>query len=239
VVAGAINSAVGSGTLLTYPLLLAAGLPPVVANGTNSLGLSPGNISGAWGYRRETSGRRGLVTRMAIATGAGAAVGAGLVLALPAKVFAGVVPWLILAACVLVVVQPRLMRVLRTRGWAPTHLPRPSLLPTLFVAGIYGGYFGAALGIVLIAVLGAFYDHDLQLTNGAKNVLQAAANGVAAVLFVIAGAVSWPAAIALGGGSLVGGLVGAPAARRMPDPALRALIVVVGVVAAVVSLRRT
>ena len=211
----------------------------MVANGTNSLGLSPGNIAGAWGYRRETTGRRGLVTRMAVAMSLGAAIGAGLVLALPARVFAAVVPWLILAACVLVLVQPRLVRMLRSRGWTVEHLPRPSLLPALVAVGVYAGYFGAAQGIVLIGVLGTLYDHDLQLTNGAKNVMQAAGNGVAAALFVVAGVVSWPAALAMGAGSVVGGLVGAPVARRMPDAALRAIIVGVGLMAAVVSLRRT
>ena len=211
----------------------------MVANGTNSLGLTPGNLAGAWGYRRETTGRRGVITRMAVAMSLGAAVGAGLVLALPARVFAAVVPWLILAACVLVLLQPRLVRELKSRGWAPESLPRPSLLPALFAVGVYAGYFGAAQGIVLIGVLGTLYDHDLQLTNGAKNVMQAAGNSVAAVLFVTAGVISWPAAIAMGTGSIVGGLVGAPVARRMPDAALRALIVAVGLVAALVSLRRT
>jgi uncharacterized membrane protein YfcA len=238
VLAGAVNAAIGSGTLLTYPLLLAAGLPPVVANGTNSLGLTPGNISGAWGYRREVAGRRGVITRMAVAMCVGAGLGAALVLALPARVFASVVPWLILAACVLVLLQPRLVRAMRTRGWTAGHLPRPALLPALLATGVYAGYFGAAQGIVLIGVLGTLYDHDLQLTNGAKNVMQATGNAVAAVLFAFAGVVSWPAAVAVGAGSLVGGLVGAPLARRMPDAALRALIVGVGLVAAAVSLRR-
>ena len=220
-------------------MLLAAGLPPVVANGTNSLGLVPGNIAGAWGYRRETTGRRSLLTRMAVAISLGAAIGAGLVIALPARVFAAVVPWLILAACVLVLVQPRLVRAMRARGWTAASLPRPSLLPALFAVGIYAGYFGAAQGIVLIGVLGTLYDHDLQLTNGAKNVMQSTGNTVAALLFVAAGLVSWPAAIAMGAGSVVGGLVGAPVARRTPDAVLRAFIVGVGLVAAVVSLRRT
>jgi uncharacterized membrane protein YfcA len=131
------------------------------------------------------------------------------------------------------------VRTLRSRGWTADRLPRASLLPALFGVGMYAGYFGAAQGIVLIGVLGTLYDHDLQLTNGAKNVMQAAGNSIAALMFVVAGVVSWPAALAMGAGSLVGGFVGAPVARRMPDVALRALIVGVGLVAAVVSLRRT
>jgi len=238
VLAGGVNAAIGSGTLLTYPLLLAAGLPPVVANGTNSLGIAPGNAFGAWAYRRELAGRGRQVAGMAVLVGAGALIGAVLVLALPSTVFEKVVPWLIVAACVLVVVQPRLVRSLRARGIDPASLPRRALVPVLFAVGIYAGYFGAAQGIILIAALGALYDPDLQSTNAAKNVLQGVSNTAAAVAFVVAGAVSWPAAIAIGAGAAVGGAIGAPFARRLPDPVLRGIIVAVGLVAAVVSIVR-
>ena len=238
VVAGAVNSAIGSGTLLTYPLLLAAGLPPVVANGTNALGMAPGSAFGAWGYRREPAGRGRQVVGMAVLVGVGALAGASLVLALPSDVFESVVPWLIVAACVLALVQPHLVRALRRRGVDPTALPRRALVPVLLAIGVYAGYFGAAQGIILIAALGSLYDTDLQYSNAAKNVLQGVANAAAAVAFVVAGAVSWPAAIAVGVGTAFGGMVGAPFARRLPDPVLRGVIVTVGLVAAVVSIVR-
>jgi uncharacterized protein len=238
VVAGAINAVIGSGTLLTYPLLLASGLPPVVANGTNTLGIAPGNAFGAWGYRRELAGRGRQVAGLAALVGVGAVLGAVLVLALPSSVFESVVPWLIVAACVLVVVQPWMVRRLLSRGIDPTSLPKHALVPVLVAVGVYAGYFGAAQGIILIAALGALYDTDLQRSNAAKNVLQGVSNAAAAVVFVIAGSVSWPAAIAIGAGASLGGFLGAPFARRLPDRVLRTIIVVVGLLAAVVSIVR-
>jgi uncharacterized protein len=238
VVAGAVNAAIGSGTLLTYPLLLASGLPPVVANGTNSLGIAPGNALGAFAYRRELAGRGRQVAGMAALVGVGALLGATLVLALPSTVFARVVPWLIVAACALVVAQPYVVRALRRRGVDPTSLPRRALVPVLVAIGIYAGYFGAAQGIILIAALGSLYDADLQSTNAAKNVLQGVSNTAAAIAFAVAGAVDWPAAIAVGAGAALGGALGAPFARRLPDPVLRGIIVAVGLVAAVVSIVR-
>ena len=228
----------GSGTLLTYPLLLAAGLPPVVANGTNSLGISPGNAAGAFVYRSKLSGRRNIVVGLMVMIGLGAAIGASLVLRLPARVFESVVPWLIIGACILVVIQPRISRFISSRGIDPLSLPKSAIYPLMFVVGIYAGYFGAAQGIVLIAVLGTMYSTELQVSNAAKNVLQGVSNFIAALVFVVAGAVSWPAAIAVGSGALVGGFIGAPIAKRMPDAALRLLIVTVGVTAAAVSIWR-
>jgi uncharacterized membrane protein YfcA len=234
VVAGAVNSAVGSGTLLTYPLLLASGLPPVVANGTNTLGLFPGSLAAAWGYRREMAGRaRGLVPMMAVMA-VGALLGALAVISFPGA-FAAIVPWLILAACVLVVVQPWVARRMQLAAVHPDQGRHRGLLPTLLGAGGYSGYFGAAQGMILMAVLTTLYDHDLQRSNGVKNLLAAVGNVMAAAVFVIAGSVSWPAAVAVGAGATVGGLVGSPVARRLPQAALRALLVVVGVIAAVAS----
>ena len=238
VAAGAINSAVGSGTLLTYPLLLAAGLPPVVANGTNSLGISPGNAAGAFVYRNKLSGRRTIILGLMLMIGFGAVIGASLVLRLPARVFEAVVPWLIIGACVLVVIQPRISRFISSRGIDPLNLPKAAIYPLMFLVGIYAGYFGAAQGILLIAVLGTMYSTEIQVSNAAKNVLQGVSNFVAALVFVIAGAVSWPAAIAVGSGALVGGFIGAPIAKRMPDAALRLLIVTIGLIAAAVSIWR-
>jgi uncharacterized membrane protein YfcA len=238
VVAGAINSVVGSGTLLTYPLLLAAGLPPVVANGTNSMGIAPGSVTAAWVYRGEMSGRGRHLRLLTATIVVGAVLGAVLVLALPASVFERLVPWLILAACALVVVQPRLVTLLQRRGVDPTSLPRRALVPILFVVGIYAGYFGAAQGIVLMAVLATLFDASLQRSNAAKNVLVGVSNAAAALVFALAGAVNWPAALAVGTGATVGALVGAPLARRLPEAALRVAIVVVGLVAAVASIAR-
>lgn len=238
VLAGAVNSVVGSGTLLTYPVLLAAGLPPVVANGTNSMGIAPGSAMAAWVYRAELAGRGGRVRLLALVSASGAVLGAVLVLALPASVFERLVPWLILGACALVVVQPRINAVLRDRGIDPTTLPRRALIPILFTIGVYAGYFGAAQGIVLMAVLATLYDVSLQHSNAAKNVLGGVSNAAAAVIFAVAGVVNWPAALAVGVGATFGGLVGAPVARRLPEPVLRGLIVVVGLVAVVASIAR-
>lgn len=238
VLAGAVNGVVGSGTLLTYPMLLAAGLPPVVANGTNSVGLAPGNAMAAWLYRDELAGRGALVRVLAATAAVGALIGAALVLALPASVFERVVPWLIVLACVLVVAQPRIGRALTARGLDPATFPRRALVPVVLVVGVYAGYFGAAQGILLMAVLATLYDVSLQRSNAVKNVLQGAANAAAAIVFIVAGVVSWPAALALGAGSLVGGSVGAPLARRLPDAVLRGVIVAVGLVAAGVSIAR-
>jgi uncharacterized membrane protein YfcA len=238
VVAGAVNAAVGSGTLLTYPLLLASGLPPVVANGTNSAGLAPGNLFGAWGYRREMAGRRREIVPLAASVGAGALVGALLVVVLPASVFERVVPWFILLACLLVVVGPRFTALLKARGVDPTTLPRHVLLPLLLVVGVYAGYFGAAQGVIIVAALTVLFDVDVQRSNAVKNVLQGVSNGVAAVVFAIAGVVAWAPALALAVGASVGGAVGAPVARRLPAAVLRGLIVVVGIAAAGVSFAR-
>jgi uncharacterized membrane protein YfcA len=237
IVAGAMNAAVGSGTLVTYPLLLAYGLPPVIANGTNTAGIAPGNVAGAWSYRTQLAGRRRTVVRLALVIGVGAALGATLVVTLPSSVFERLVPWLILVACLLVLVQPRLTRMLRERGVDPTRLPRRTLVPVLLVIGIYAGYFGAAQGIVLIAALTTLFDADLQRSNAVKNVLQGISNGIAGIVFALAGSVDWAAAIAVGAGAILGGFIGAPFASRLPDPALRGLIVAIGLAAAVISFR--
>jgi uncharacterized membrane protein YfcA len=234
VVAGAVNSAVGSGTLLTYPLLVASGLPPVVANGSNTVGLFPGSLAAAWGYRREMAGRgRGLLPVMVVMA-VGALLGALAVVRFPGA-FEQIVPWLILAAVVLVVVQPWLAARMELAAVHPDQGRHRALMPSVLVSGGYSGYFGAGQGMILMAVLTTFYDHHLQRSNGVKNLLAAVGNLVGAAVFVVAGSVSWPAAIAVGVGATVGGLVGSPVARRLPQVALRALLVVVGVIAAVAS----
>jgi uncharacterized membrane protein YfcA len=236
--AGAVNSAVGSGTLLTYPLLLAYGLPPVVANGTNSLGVAPGGLAGAWGYRRELAGRSGGYLPYLLPMAGGAMLGALLVVTLPAAVFTVVVPWLILLACALVLLQPALTRMLGRRGITAGSLHPGTLRPVLALTGVYAGYFGAATGIVLMAALAVLYDPDLQQSNALKNLLSGVANLLAAVVFIISGRVDLTAALAVAVGATVGGLLGAPFARRLPELWLRVLLVLTGLVAAAVSLVR-
>jgi uncharacterized membrane protein YfcA len=230
--AGTLNTIVGSGSLITFPTLLALGYPPVVANVSNTIGLVPGSISGAVGYRRDLEGQRARITRLGIASVAGGLTGGVLLLVLPALVFRTVVPVLILVACLLVAFQPRLSR----RVAAGDGPGRPHGGPRLFVAvyatGVYGGYFGAAQGVILIALLGIFVDDGLQRLNAAKNVLAALVNGVAALLFVAFAHVAWAPAALLAAGAVVGGQVGAKLARRISPGWLRAVIVVVGVVVA-------
>jgi len=231
--AGTINTVVGSGTLITFPVLLSLGVPPVTANVSNTIGLVPGGVSGAYGYRRELAGQRSRAFRYGSASLLGGVLGASLLLVLPAGVFKAVVPALILIALVLVVIQPRLSR----RFIHPEQPPagrRPVLLWLLvFAAGIYGGYFGAAQGVLLIAMLGALLDSDLQRVNALKNVLSLVVNLVAGVLFVLVAHPNWTYAVLIAVFSAAGGVLGAMVGRRLPPVALRGVIVVVGLAALV------
>jgi uncharacterized membrane protein YfcA len=231
VVAGTVNTVVGSGSLLTFPTLLAFGYSPLVANVSNTLGLVPGSVSGALGYRRELSGQAPRIRRLGAVSLAGGLLGAGLLLLLPSSSFERVVPYLIVVACVLVVAQPRLSaRMIRRAAARPqTHRPHAMLDVTVFLTAIYGGYFGAAQGVILIALLGIFIDEHLQRLNAAKNVLAALVNGVAAILFIIFAPIAWLPAGLLAVGSTIGGQIGARLGRRLRPDFLRLLIVVVGV----------
>jgi uncharacterized protein len=232
--AGAINAVVGSGTLITFPTLLAVGLPPVVANVSNTVGLVPGSVAAAWTYRRELTGQRSRVLRLASATVLGAIVGAVLLLVLPESSFEAVVPLLILLGCVLVVIQPWLLH--RLAGRSRQHHGGPLVWLGVLAIGVYGGYLGAGQGVLLIAVLGAGLDETLQRVNATKNVLAGLANLVAALIFVVLADIDWGAAVLIAVGATLGGLVGAGLARRLPEVVLRATVVVIGLVA-VVSLR--
>lgn len=231
--AGTINAIVGSGSLITFPTLLAFGFPAIVANVSNNIGLVPGNFSGCYGYRRELTGQRGRLLRLGLASCAGGLAGAAALLALPASVFGLVVPVLIVLACVLVVIQPRLAAAIAKRDTERGDHGGPLLVAGVFLAGVYGGYFGAAQGVLLVGLLGVFLTESLQRVNAAKNVLVLIVNGVAALVFVTFAHVAWLAVGLIAVGSTVGGLVGARFGRRLPASALRVIIVIVGLVAAV------
>ncbi|MGZ4559168.1 MAG: sulfite exporter TauE/SafE family protein [Mycobacteriaceae bacterium] len=230
--AGTINTVVGSGTLITFPVLLSLGVPPVTANVTNTIGLVPGSFSGAWGYRRELAGQREQLIRLGSASLIGGIAGALLLLVLPADVFQAAVPVLIALALALVVAQPRLSR--RFVGEEPQN-PKgahPVLLwSVVLLAGVYGGYFGAAQGVLLMAAMGMLLDTDLQRVNGMKNVLAGLVNAVAGVIFAVLANPNWTYVAIIAVSSALGGQFGAQIGRRLSPVLLRGVIVVVGVAA--------
>ncbi len=240
--AGTINTVVGSGTLITFPTLLAFGVPPVTANVSNNLGLVPGSVAGAWGYRRELKGQRSRVLRLASASIIGALIGGVLLLTLPEGAFEAIVPALILLGVLLVIFQPRLSawvaRRAERQGTTLDHHGAWWVWPAVLLAGVYGGYFGAAQGVLLMAILGIGVAETLQRSNAAKNVLAAFVNGVAGLLFAVVADVDWAIVGLIGLGSVVGGLLGASVGRRLPANALRVVIVLVGVAALTVFLVR-
>jgi uncharacterized membrane protein YfcA len=235
--AGTINAVVGSGTLITFPTLLAFGFAPVTANVSNTLGVAPGALTSAYVYRRELEGQGRRVVRLSCASFFGAIVGAVLLLVLPASAFKTIVPAFIIVALAMIVAQPRLSTLLAARAARKDRRhghEGPALFCGIFLTGIYGGYFGAAQGILLLAILALGLDESLQRVNAAKNVLGGVANLVAGVVFAFAAPhVDWTAAGLLAAGSIAGGMIGARYGRRLPPNALRALIVVVGITAVV------
>jgi uncharacterized membrane protein YfcA len=236
--AGMINTVVGSGTLITFPVLLAFGYAPITANVSNNVGLVPGSASGAFGYRRELAGQRPRALRLGAASLLGGITGAVLLLVLPASAFKAIVPVFIAIALVLTVLQPRLNRWLIARE-IDFHRRGRIITPiAVFATGVYGGYFGAAQGILLLAILGLALRQDLQRTNALKNVLAGLVNGVAGLYFIFAAHVAWAPAAIIAGGSILGAQLGARYGRRLPPAGLRALIVAVGI-AAIVRLLTT
>ncbi len=234
IAAGTINTVVGSGTLFTFPVLLSVGYAPVVANVSNTVGLVPGSLSGAIGYRRELVGQRTRLARLALASMSGGIVGAVLLLTLPASAFKAIVPAFIVIALVLILAQPRLA-ILRGGDKRTTRRRHAGPLATLgvFAAGVYGGYFGAAQGILVLAILGLSVDDELQRLNALKVVLSGLVNLVSGIVFVFAAHIAWAPAGLIAAGSVLGGIIGARAGRRLPPTGLRAVIVVVGIVAIV------
>ena len=257
--AGTINTVVGSGTLITFPTLLAFGYPPVLANVSNNVGLVPGVASGVYGYRSELGGQRRRLIRLGSASVCGGLVGAILLLTLPQSAFKAIVPALIGVAVVMVIIQPRLAKWVAERQRARAALATPDgagadgasavavaappkveeaiggpvLWVLVFLAGIYGGYFGAAQGVLLIGMLGIALNDSLQRINATKNVLAGLVNGLAAVVFILATHIDWGVAGLIAAGSIIGGQIGARIGRRLPPWGLRVVIVCVGVAALV------
>jgi uncharacterized protein len=282
--AGTINTVVGSGTLITFPTLLAFGYPPVLANVSNNVGLVPGVASGVYGYRSELGGQRRRLIRLGSASVCGGLVGAILLLTLPQSAFKDIVPALIGLAVVMVIIQPRLAKWVAERQRARAAaaatdgegaggtgvaaagagaaggggavaagvgtgaegatavavaappaaaeaIGGPVLWVLVFLAGIYGGYFGAAQGVLLIGMLGIALNDSLQRINAAKNVLAGLVNGLAAVVFILATHIDWGVAGLIAAGSIIGGQVGARIGKRLPPWGLRLLIVCVGTAA--------
>jgi len=226
-----VNAIVGSGSLLTFPVLLAVGYSPFVANVTNTVGIVFGTASGVVGYRRELAGQGKRIAGLALPSAGGALVGALLLLALPETVFHRVVPALVLFAVALVIAQPRLSKLLSR------HRDHPysawALRAGVFLTAIYGGYFGAAQGVILVGLMGVLLDETLQRVNALKNVVALIVNAVAALVFVLVAHIAWPAAALLAVSSVAGGQLGAEVGRRLPPAVLRGVIVVAGLAAVV------
>jgi uncharacterized membrane protein YfcA len=232
---------VGSGTLVTFPTLLACGLPAVTANVSNTVGLVPGSLSAAIGYRAELVGQRGRVLRLTSASVVGAVAGALLLLVLPSSAFDAIVPVLIALGVLLVVFGPAISKRVTARAEARGGLPEHGVWwvwPAVLLAGVYGGYFGAAQGVLLMAILGIGVADSMQRHNATKNVLALVVNGVAAVVFLFVSHLDWRAIALIAVGSVIGGQIGATVGRRLPANVLRGLIVLVGVVAIVTLLLR-
>jgi len=237
VAAGAINAVVGSGTLITFPILISFGFSPVTATMSNAIGLVPGSFSGTWGYRRELAGQRRRMLQLMPASLLGALTGSWLLLHLPAETFEIVVPVLLILALVLVVAQPRIQQTLarhreRRGKTGANHGQVAATIGGTYLVGCYGGYFAAAQGILLVGVLGSLLPESLQRLNALKNLLALGVNAVAASAYTIVAydRISWEVAGLIAAGSLVGGSVGASVGRRVPAAVLRGVIVVLGVI---------
>jgi uncharacterized membrane protein YfcA len=227
--AGVINAVAGGGTLLTFPALLAAGLTPVGANATNTLALWAGQLSSAFAYKKHLQDERARATALAVPSVIGGLLGSALVLALPARVFAAVVPWLIVFACVLLALQGPIKRAL-SRLPGADH-PAALWIVQLLIS-IYGGYFGAAMGILMLAAMGILLPSSGQHANALKVLLSFLANGSAALLFMAMGAADLPVALLMAVASTGGGWAGAHLAQRLPPIAMRGVAIAVGLYAA-------
>jgi uncharacterized protein len=237
--AGAVNAVAGSGSLITFPVLLAFGFPPVVANVSNNVGQVPGNVSGAIGYRRELAGQRSRLIRLGAIAAAGSVGGAAALLSLPSSSFQVIVPALILIACALVVMQPWLSgQIMARRARRAGSRGQPDVLSPALGAGVlasaaYGGYFGAAQGVLVIGLLGTFTGETMQRVNAAKNVLVAVVNGAAAIIYLAFAHIDWTVVLLIAVGTAMGGALGARFGRRLPPLMLRIFVVLIGAISAV------
>lgn len=237
--AGVLTSTVGVASLLSFPVLLAVGLPPVIANASNTVGLVPAGLSGSFGYRQELREHPRATVVVLVTCAIGAVGGAFLLLALPPGVFEAVVPWLVLVACLLVGAQPWISRWLRRTRNEPARLRHdmsPATVVLAVLTGVYGGYFGAGSGVMMAAVLGLGTDFPVRIVNALKTLAVLAANVVATIIFVVVADLEWLAIGLLAAGSVVGGYVGARIGRRMPPTVFRVLVVVAGAGTAVFML---
>jgi uncharacterized membrane protein YfcA len=239
-VAGAVNAVAGGGSLLSFPALLAVGYPALTANVTNSVALTPGYFGGTLGYRRELAGQRGRILALGATSTVGAVVGAALLLVSSAALFERIVPWLIFLACGLLAAQPRLARLVRGERRAGSGGRRDpagrtgldghtaALFAAQFLAAVYGAYFGAGVGIMMLAILGIFVADTLQRLNALKGLLSLLVAVIAAIAFALLADVGWVAVGVMAAASLIGGQLGVVLARRLNDRVLRWLVIAFG-----------
>jgi uncharacterized membrane protein YfcA len=231
--AGVVNAVAGGGTLLSFPVLLWAGRDPIVANATNALALWPGALAGAVGFRRELAKAPRLLGLLLPPALVGGLVGGWLLLRTGSRVFSSVVPYLVLAATVLLALQRPLRRLVRAPEFADgqVHVGRRAvgLVAGQLLVSIYGGYFGAGMGILMLASLGLYGIADIHERNGLKNVLSAVINGIAGVYFAVSGAIAWADALVLGIGAVVGGYAGAAVGRKLSRNVAELVVVGIGV----------
>lgn len=237
-VAGAVNAVAGGGSLVSFPALLAVGLPPLTANVTNSVAIWPGYVGTCWAYRSELVVQRRRLLLLTPAAVGGAVAGAVLLLVTDPGAFEQAVPYLVIAGSLLLAVQGRVTDRVRRSAGGRGGIASPLLHLSTAAAATYGSYFGGGLGVVLLAVLGLFLADDLQRLNGLKSAMSLTINGVALVAFVLFGPVAWSVVAVLAPASLAGGYLGAHVARRLDPARLRGLVVVLGLVVGLVLLVR-
>jgi uncharacterized membrane protein YfcA len=231
---GAVNAMAGGGTLITFPTLTAVGIPPISANVTNTVALSPGYLSGTLAQRKDLVGQHPRLARFVPTAVVGGITGGALLLATSDAVFRQLVPFLILGASVLLAMQDRIrVMIARRLESRATEHDALALLP-VFAASVYGGYFGAGLGIILLAVLGLVLDDTLTRLNALKQALSFSINVATAFFFLFSGRVAWLAALALAAGAIAGGALGGKLAHRVDPAVLRRIVVVIGVIVAIV-----
>jgi uncharacterized protein len=232
---GVVNSIAGGGTLLTFPSLLAV-LSPVMANATSTMALVPGTFGALWGYRKELAGNRSHLIRLWPPSLLGGIAGSLLLTRLPEKVFSELVPWLLLSASLLLLVQRPLTKWLGVQGLAN---PKPGTLAAVivfqFIVGVYGGYFGAGIGILMLSSLAFVGISDIHQMNAVKTVLGGTINGVTAIIFIFAKVIVWKYALVMAVASIAGGYLGARVARQMRAEYVRALVVAIGLAVAAYS----